>query len=244
MFHYRNWPDAHDFSKKRVGVIGNGPTSVQLIITLADQAKQLVSFQRHPQHVVPNGNGPVSADDRKHINEGYNEIWKNVKTNISGHAIIESSIPAMSVTAKERERVLEQVWQTGNGIKFLFGTSGDIPIRDEANKEAADFIRRKIRHIAKGPIKARTLTLPGGFNRRLVTANGYYETFNRENVDVMDVLGTPMETIPNGVKLSDVTVYNLEVIVFATGFDAVDVDCMYYDISIARCRRFYTTWEG
>ncbi|KAL6691351.1 hypothetical protein J3F84DRAFT_397671 [Trichoderma pleuroticola] len=122
-----NWPDAHDFSKKRVGVIGNGSTSVQLIITLADQAKQLVSFQRHPQHVVPNGNGPVSADDRKHINEGYNEIWENVKTNISGHAIIESSIPAMSVTAKERERVLEQVWQTGNGIKFLFERSGILP---------------------------------------------------------------------------------------------------------------------
>ncbi|QYT06356.1 hypothetical protein H0G86_013212 [Trichoderma simmonsii] len=230
MYHTGNWPDAHDFSKKRVGVIGNGSTGVQLIINLADQAKQLVSFQRHPQHVVPTGDGQVTAEDRKRINENYDEIWKNVKTNISGHAITESSIPAMSVTAEERERVFEQVWQTGNGIKFLFGTFGDIAISDEANKEAADFIRRKIKHIVKDPVKARTLTPPGGFNRRPVTANGYYETFNKESVDVVDVLNTPMEIVPNGIKLSDGTVYDLDVIVFATGFDAVDG--MYHEISI------------
>ncbi|KAL6821489.1 hypothetical protein V8C40DRAFT_280774 [Trichoderma camerunense] len=218
MYHTGNWPDTHDFSKKR------------LIINLADQAKQLVSFQRHPQHVVPNGDGQVTAEDRKRINENCDEIWKNVKTNISGHAITESSIPAMSVTAEERERVFEQVWKTGNGKKFLFGTFGDIAISDEANKEAADFIRRKIEHIVKDPVKARTLTPPGGFNRRPVTANGYYETFNKENVDVVDVLSTPMEIIPNGIKLSNGTVYNLDVIVFATGFDAVDG--MYHEISI------------
>lgn len=180
--------------------------------------------------MVPNGDGPVTAEDRKRINENYDEIWKNVKTNRSGHAITESLIPAMSVTAEERERVFEQIWQTGNGIKFLFGSFGDVLISDEANKEAADFVNRKIKHIVKDPIKARTLTPPGGFNRRPITANGYYETFNRENVDVVDVLSTPMEIVPNGIKLSDGTVYNLDVIVFATGFDAVDG--MYHEISI------------
>lgn len=226
----RNWPDSHDFSNKRIGVLGNGSTGVQLIISLADQVKQLVSFQRHPQHVVPNGDQRVTAEDRKQINDNYDKIWQNVKTNLSGHAITESSVPAMSVSAEERERVFEQVWQTGNGIKFLFGTFGDIAISDEANKEAADFIRRKITHIVKDPIKARNLTPPGGFNRRPVTANGYYETFNRDNVDVANVLNTPMTITPTGVRLSDGTVYDLDVIVFATGFDAVDG--MYHDISI------------
>ncbi|KAK4082449.1 uncharacterized protein Triagg1_2261 [Trichoderma aggressivum f. europaeum] len=155
---------------------------------------------------------------------------ENVKTNISGHAITASSIPTMSVTTEERERVFEQVWQTGNGIKFLFGTFGDIAIDDEAKKEAADFIRRKIKHNVKDPIKARTLTPPGGFNRRPVTTHGYYETFNRENVNVVDVLSTSMEIVPNGIQLSDGTVHNLDVIVFATGFDAVDG--MYHEISI------------
>ncbi|KAL6894903.1 hypothetical protein GGI43DRAFT_429357 [Trichoderma evansii] len=229
-YHTTAWPDKHDFSNKRVGVIGNGSTGVQLIISLAGQSKQLVSFQRHPQHVVPNGDGKVTEEDRKQINDNYDQIWQNLRNNLSGHAIIESSVPAMSVTAEERERVFEQVWQSGNGITFLFGTFGDIAINEEANKEASDFIRKKISQIVKDPVKARKLTQPGGFNRRPVTANGYYETFNRDNVDVVDVLGTPMEITPAGIKLSDGTEYDLDVIVFATGFEVVDG--MYHDISI------------
>ncbi|KAL7941276.1 hypothetical protein V8C42DRAFT_181214 [Trichoderma barbatum] len=229
-YHTANWPDSHDFSKKRVGVIGNGSTGVQLIIALAEQAEHLISFQRHPQHVVPNGDGSVTAEDRKQINDNYDQIWQNVKTNLSGHAITESSVPAMSVTAEQRERAFEQVWKTGNGIKFLFGTFGDLMISDEANKEAADFIRKKIKHIVKDPVKALKLTPPGGFNRRPVTANSYYETFNRDNVEIADVLSTPMEITPTGVRLSDGTMYDLDVLVFATGFDAVDG--MYHEISI------------
>ncbi|KAL7931382.1 hypothetical protein V8C35DRAFT_329653 [Trichoderma chlorosporum] len=213
-----NWPNTHDFAKKR------------LIITLADQAKHLVSFQRHPQHVVPNGDGPVTTEDRKHINDNYNDIWQNVKTNLSGHAIAESSLLTMSVTTEERERVFEEVWQSGNGIKFLFGTFRDVVLSDEANKEAANFIRRKIKQTVKDPLKASILTPSGGFNRRPVTANGYYETFNRDNIEVVNVLNTPMEITPTGIKLSDGTFYDLDVIVFATGFDAVDG--MYHDISI------------
>jgi cyclohexanone monooxygenase len=228
--HPSAWPDEHDFSDKRVGVIGNGSTGVQLIINLAGQSKQLISFQRHPQHVVPNGDRKVTEEDRKQINDNYDQIWQNLRATLSGHAIEESSVPAMSVTAEERERVFERVWQSGNGITFLFGTFGDIAINEEANKEASDFIRRKISQIVKDPIKARKLTPPGGFNRRPVTANGYYETFNRDNVDVVDVLDTPMEITPTGIKLSDGTKYDLDVIVFATGFEAVDG--MYHDISI------------
>ncbi|UKZ58330.1 hypothetical protein TrVGV298_012198 [Trichoderma virens] len=136
----------------------------------------------------------------------------------------------MSVTTEERERVFEQVWQTGNGINFLFGTFGDIATSDEANKEAADFIRRNIKQVVKDPIKVRNLTPLGAFNRRPVTVNGYYETFNRDNVDVVNVLNTPMEITPTGVKLSDGTVYDLDAIVFAT--DSAAVDGMYHDISI------------
>lgn len=228
--HLSAWPDKYDFSNKRVGIIGNGSTGVQLIINLAGQCKRLISFQRHPQHVIPNGDGKVTEEDRKQINDNYDQILQNLRATFSGHAIIESSVPAMSVTAEERERVFERVWQSGNGITFLFGTFGDIAINEEANKEASDFIRRKISQIVKDPIKARKLTPPGGFNRRPVTANGYYETFNRDNVDVVDVLDTPMKITPTGIKLSDGTEYDLDVIVFATGFEAVEG--MYHDVSI------------
>lgn len=122
----------------------------------------------------------------------------------------------MSITAEERERVFEQVQQSGNGITFLFSTFGDIAINEEANSEASYFIRRKIAQIVKDPVQARKLTPPGGFNRRPVTANGYYETFNWDNVDVVDVLDTPMEITPTGIKLSDGTKYDLDAIVFAT----------------------------
>ncbi|KAK6449019.1 cyclohexanone monooxygenase [Trichoderma asperellum] len=230
MYYTTAWPTKHDFFNKRVGVIGNGSTGVQLIITLAGQSKQLISFQRHPQHVIPNDDGKVTEEDRKRINDTYDQIWHNLRTNLSGHAIIESSIPTMSVNAEEPERVFEQVWQSGNGITFLFGTFGDIAIDEEANSEASDFIRRKIAQIVKDPVKARKLTPPGGFNRRPVTANGYYETFNRDNVDVVDVLDAPMEITPTDIKLSDSTKYDLDVIVFATGFEAVDG--MYHDVSI------------
>ncbi|UKZ97159.1 uncharacterized protein TrAFT101_011925 [Trichoderma asperellum] len=193
-YHTTAWPAKHDFFNKHVGVIGNGSTS----------------------HVIPNSDDKVTEENRKRINDNYGQIWHNLRTNLSGHAIIESSIPTMSITAEERERVFEQVQQSGNGITFLFSTFGDIAINEEANSEASYFIRRKIAQIVKDPVQARKLTPPGGFNRRPVTANGYYETFNWDNVDVVDVLDTPMEITPTGIKLSDGTKYDLDAIVFAT----------------------------
>ncbi|KAL7950098.1 hypothetical protein V8C42DRAFT_189563 [Trichoderma barbatum] len=220
-YHTADWPNHHDFKGKRVGIIGNGSTGVQLIVALADQAKSLVSFQRHPQYVVPNGDGPVSDDYRRQINSNYPEIVDRIRNNWTGLNFSDPTVSALGVSAEERNRMFENVWESGNGFNFMFGTFNDIVTDAKANKMAADFISGKIAQIVKDPVKARKLTPTGQYNRRPVTTKNYYETFNRDNVDVANVLETPMEITPTGVRLSDGTIYDLDVLVFATGFEAV-----------------------
>ncbi|SLM33931.1 cyclohexanone monooxygenase, partial [Lasallia pustulata] len=94
LYHTGNWPKSHDFTGKRVAVIGNGSTGVQLITAIAPEVAQLTCFQRSPQYSVPNGNGPVSRDYREMINRDYDQIWSQVKTSAVAFGFEESKIPA------------------------------------------------------------------------------------------------------------------------------------------------------
>jgi cation diffusion facilitator CzcD-associated flavoprotein CzcO len=231
LYHSGAWPKQYDFKGKRVGVLGNGSTGVQIITDIADYVKQLVCFQRTPQYVVPSGDKVATPEHRAEVNANYDAIWKQAKESAFAFGFEESTTPLMSVSKEERERVFEDAWQKGNGFRFMFGTFSDIVTSEEANEEAAKFIRSKIRGKVNDPEKARKLTPTDFYARRPLCDAGYYEKFNYGHVDIVDLKEAPItEFTEKGIKTADGIEHELDAIVFATGFDAVDGN--YTSISI------------
>jgi cyclohexanone monooxygenase len=224
MYHTGHWPDRVILKGKRVGVIGNGSTGVQVITAVANEASKLVSFQRNPQYSVPSGQGLVAPEYRQQINDNYTKIWEDAKNDsLFGFGFKETERPTFSVSEEEREQIYEKAWKRGGGFRFMFETFGDIVVDEAANNAAADFIKRKITMVVKDPEKARKLLPTQLYARRPLCDAGYYEQFNRDNVEVVSLLETPIVKVtPKGIQISDGTEHELDVIVFATGFDAVD----------------------
>lgn len=223
LYHTGAFPQNLSFAGKRVGVIGTGSTGLQVNTALAPQVGHLTVFQRSPQYSVPVGNRPLSKEQVAEIKQNYDEVWEHVFSSMTGFAFPESKIPTFSVSAEEREAIFEKAWQKGGGFNYMFGTFNDIAVDPAANEEAASFIRRKIAQIVKDPETARKLTPTDFYARRPLCDSGYYEIFNRDNVALVDCKATPIEAIvPNGIRTADGVVHELDMIIFATGFDAVD----------------------
>ena len=223
IFHTGAWPEGVELSGKRVGVIGNGSTGVQVITALAPVASHLTVFQRSAQYVVPIANLPESEDTIAEYKANYEAIWKQVKTSAVAFGFTESTTAATSVSQEERERVFERAWKRGGGFRFMFETFSDIATSREANDAAADFIKRKIGQIVKNPEVARKLTPTDIYAKRPLCGNDYYDVFNRQNVTLVDVKKDPIAALtPKGIRLAGGVEQELDVIVLATGFDAVD----------------------
>lgn len=223
LYHTSRFPETYDFNGKRVGVIGCGSSGVQVISAIAKDVKTLTCFQRRPQYTIPANDGPVLPEAREQINRDYDAIWKYIKDSNSGMGFEESQASALSVSEEERNRLFEDCWQNGNGLRLNFGVFSDIATSREANEMVCVFIRNKIKEIVKDPETARKLTPWEPFARRPLCDSGYYETFNRDNVELVDLKATPIiELISNGIRTSDGKVYELDVIIMATGFDAFD----------------------
>ncbi|KAL0259315.1 hypothetical protein SLS55_005051 [Diplodia seriata] len=221
--HSQSWTPDIQVAGKRVGVIGSGSTGVQIITALAPQVKSLTSFQRSPQYSVPSGNRPVDPEYRAWVNAHYDDIYAQVLNSMTAFGVVESTRSFHSATPAERERVFEELWQKGNGFRFMFGGFADITTDRAANEAACDFIRRKIAATVADPDKARRLMPRELYARRPLCDNGYYEQFNRPNVDVVNLRDTPIDTVtPRGIRTSDGTHHDLDLIVLATGFDVID----------------------
>jgi len=222
-YHTGAWPEGVQLAGKRVGVIGTGSTGVQVITAVAPQAKHLTVFQRSPQYSVPAADGPVSADELREIKRNYERIWSDIRGSVVAFGFKESAVPTMSVSEAEREAVFEKAWQRGGGFYFMFGTFCDIATDAQANEAAAAFIRKKIARIVKDPETARKLTPQDLYAKRPLCDKGYYATFNRDNVSLVSVKETPIEEFTaNGIRTADGKHHDLDMIIFATGFDAVD----------------------
>jgi cyclohexanone monooxygenase len=222
-YHTGAWPEGLDLKGKRVGVIGTGSTGIQVITALAPQVDHLTVFQRSPQYSVPVGNGPVSPDYVKSVKQNYDQIWKDVRSSVVAFGFKESAVPAMSVSEEERRAVYQKAWETGGGFRFMFETFCDIATDEAANETAAAFIRGKIAEMVKDPETARKLTPTDLYAKRPLCDSGYYATFNRDNVSLVDVKANPIaEVTPKGIKTADGVEHELDVLIFATGFDAVD----------------------
>ncbi|KIW68358.1 hypothetical protein PV04_04311 [Phialophora macrospora] len=210
---------------ERVGVIGNGSTGVQLITKLGkeEQVKSLVCFQRHPQYSVPAGKRAVTKEERELINSTYDDIWARARLSFGGMGVEESKTPAMSVTPEERERIYQSAWDEGGGIRFFRGTFSDLTVNEQANQTACDFIKRKFGQIVKDPVKRQKLLPTELYIRRPLCGTGYYEQFNRDNVDIVDIGHNPIaEFVGGGIRLSDGTIHELDVVICETGVNAFD----------------------
>ncbi|KAF4914234.1 Cyclohexanone 1,2-monooxygenase [Colletotrichum viniferum] len=169
------------------------------------------------------GNGPIAADYRKKVNEDYDKIWDNVWSSTVGFGVPESTRRTMEASPQERKEAFDEVWSKGNGFRFMFSAFGDLTTDEAANEEACNFIRGKIDQIVKDPAKASTLKPKELYARRPLCDSGYYEIFNRDNVDVIDIQANPIKQITKtGIELADGELHDMDVLIFATGFDAIE----------------------
>jgi cation diffusion facilitator CzcD-associated flavoprotein CzcO len=221
-YHTGHWPhEGVDFTGQTVGVIGTGSSAIQSIPEIARQAKHLFVFQRTPNFSVPAHNGPLSADVIRDWNANLASYRNMERTSAFGFMHEPSTKGALEVAPVERQREYETRWQRGGF--HLIGAFTDILLSKDANDTAAAFVRSKIRGIVRDPAIAEAL-MPTSYpigTKRLCVDTGYFATFNRENVTLIDLRTTPIEAIkPSGVQTSGAE-YTLDSIVFATGFDAM-----------------------
>jgi cyclohexanone monooxygenase len=223
LVHTGAWPEDLDITGKRVGVVGTGSTGTQFICAAAQTAEHLTVFQRSAQYVVPAADRRLTEEELAEIRKNYDKIWADAFNTRLAAGFQESETPAMSVSAAERERIYEEGWQAGNGFHFMFGLFVDLIFDPAANETATSFIKSKIRQIVRDPETARKLTPTDFYAKRPICNTGYYETFNRDNVTLVSTKETPIVRItPTGVVTADGTEHELDVLVFATGFEAMD----------------------
>ena len=226
-YHTGAFPADVTYEGKRVGVIGTGSTGIQVITALAPQVGHLTVFQRSAQYSVPSGFRPVDQAYLDDVRSRYDEIWDQVKGSAVAFGFVESDVPAMSVSPDERERVFQELWDKGNGFRFMFGGFCDIATDLDANKAAQDFVRRKIAETVKDPETARKLQPTDLYAKRPLCDAGYYQVYNRDNVELVDIKANPIKRFTaEGIETADGEVHELDMVIFATGFDAVDGNYM------------------
>jgi cation diffusion facilitator CzcD-associated flavoprotein CzcO len=222
-YHTGLWPHTPaNFTGRRVGVIGTGATAVQLITEIAKDVAHLTVFQRTANYCAPLRNTPIDPETQRKIKTSYPEIFKRCSETPAGFLHDVDPRSALEVSPEERQAFYEQIWAAPGFSKWL-GVFRDVLSNLEANETFAEFVRNKIRERVKDPKVAEKLVPkdhPFG-TKRVPLESGYYEVYNRDNVVLVDLHETPIERItPKGIKTSAAE-YECDVIIFATGFDAV-----------------------
>jgi cation diffusion facilitator CzcD-associated flavoprotein CzcO len=234
-----------DLAGKRVGVVGTGSSGIQAIPVIAQQAAHLTVFQRTPNFSLPAKNGPIDPAFEARVRADYVDYRRRARRTRAG--VVPKIIPeksALEVSKEERDAAYEAAWRRGSaGFGAAFT---DIMVNQAANDTAADFVRGKIRQIVKDPAVAERLcpTDHPFATKRICLDSDYFDTFNRPNVTLVDIRAAPIERITrNGVKTAEQE-YPLDVLVFATGFDAVTGALLNMNIQGAGGRALKDAWAG
>jgi len=221
--HTARWPhEPVSFEGKRVGVIGTGATGVQTIQEVAKTAGHLTVFQRNPNWCAPLHNRPITDDEQAQIREDYEQIMERCRQNYGGFVHETDKRNAVDVDEAEREAVFQRLYDSP-GFGIWMGNFRDVLVNEESNRLMSDFLARKIRERVQDPDTAERLTPRNhGFGtRRVPLETNYYEVYNQDNVRLVDLRDTPItEITETGVRTTDGLV-ELDMIVYATGFDAV-----------------------
>ncbi len=225
------WPhDGVDFTGKRVAVIGTGSSGVQSIPIIAEQASQLTVFQRTPNYSRPAKNGPVPQAKLDAYAAGREEFRDAARWSVAGVTLDMPVVGALQVSEEERRAKYEEVWESGD---LLAPSFADILTSAEANDTLCEFIREKIRSIVDDPETAESLCPKDHFygTKRPCLDTNYFETFNLPHVRLVDLRKTPLATITEtGIDTAEES-FEFDVIVFATGFDAMTGAIVAVDIT-------------
>lgn len=221
-FHASNWPhEPLDLKGKRVAVIGAGATAIQLIPEVAKEAKQLTVFQRRPNWAAPLNNGPISTSEMTAIRERYNEIFATCAQTPGGFEHIPDSRSFYDVTPEQRRELWDRLYDE-SGFAIWLQNFMEIFTDESANAEMSEYIAERIRKRVNDPNIAESLIPKDhGFGvQRLPLETGYFETFNRDNVTLVNATKTPISRISaTGIETTE-QLFEFDIIVYATGFDS------------------------
>ena len=221
--HTGRWPkEGMDLAGKRVGVVGTGATAVQLITEIAKEVGHLTVFQRTANYCAPLRNRPITEEEQEEIRKHYPEIFEKCLETPGSFMHEFDTRSAFSVSPEERVELYEALWQEP-GFKKWLSNFYDVMMPGPANEDYAEFFRNKIRERVKDPVVAEMLTPKDHMfgSKRLPCESGYYEVYNQDNVLLVDVKKAPIQRITEtGIQTADAH-YELDVIIYATGYDAV-----------------------
>ncbi len=222
--HTGRWPkEGMDLEGKRVGVIGTGATAVQLITEIAKEVGHLTVFQRTANYCAPLRNREIDNETQAEIKANFPEIFRKCMETPGSFMHEFDTRSALEVSAEERVQRYEELWAEP-GFKKWLSNFYDVMLPGEANEDYAEFVRNKIRERVHDPEVAEMLTPKDHMfgAKRLPCESGYYEVYNQDNVKLVDVKSNPVRRItPTGLQLTDGAEFEFDVIIFATGYDAV-----------------------
>ncbi|RTE92501.1 NAD(P)/FAD-dependent oxidoreductase [Bradyrhizobium sp. LVM 105] len=222
LFHTARWPKQPiDFAGKRVGIIGNGATGIQVIQTIAGEVGHLKVFIRTPQYIIPMKNPKFSAADAQAYKSKFEHFKQRLPHTFTGFEYdFEHAWAGLS--PEKRREVIEDCWNDGS-LKLWISSFAELFFEEPVNAEISDFVREKMRERLKDP-KLCDLLIPAeyGFGtHRVPLEQNFLEAFHRPNVEIVSVKNNPIERVtPVGIQTADGTVHELDMIILATGFDA------------------------
>ena len=230
-FHTGDWPHEEvDFSGQSIAVIGTGSSGIQSIPVLAKQAKKLTVFQRTPNYSIPSQNEPMTKKYERSWKDVYSERRKEMRYSAHGSLKDLNDVPALSVDEDQRQELYTKRWAIG-GTGFL-GSFNDLLTNADANYTAAEYVRQQIKRVVKDKETAEILcprSYPIG-TKRICIDTGYFETYNRENVKLVDISKKHIQRLVTDGIIVDDQLYAFDSIIFATGFDAMTGSIFNVDI--------------
>ncbi|KKL19973.1 hypothetical protein LCGC14_2460110, partial [marine sediment metagenome] len=244
-YHTGRWPhEGVELSGKRVGQIGTGSTGIQLAPELASKAAHLTVFQRTANFSVPARNAPLTEDFKREVKRTYRDIRAWAKRVANGHPFDVRKEGALEVDETRRREIYEQSWERG-GLRFR-AAFRDILTDRAANDTASEFLRNKIREQVNDPETAEKLVPDdhGYATKRPPIDTHYFETFNRDNVTLVDVRADPITEITETGIRTQSGHHELDLIAFATGYDAFTGSIEKLDIRDAEGRSLSQAWSA
>ncbi len=223
VLHTGRWPhEPVDLRDRNIAVVGTGSSGIQLVPVIAETAASVTVFQRTPNFAVPAGNRPLAPDEQERVKAdyaGFRERNRKMQ-GAFGADMPRTHQSALELDADERNAIFEQCWQDG-GPAFLM-VFNDLTMDESADALAADFVRHKIREIVRDPATAHRLAPHHLLScKRLCLDLGYFESFNRPNVRLIDLVTSPLEGVTRTGLRAGGELHEFDTLVLATGFDAI-----------------------
>ena len=239
------WPhEKLDFTSKKVAIIGTGSSAVQSIPVIAEEAKNLTVFQRSPNYTIPANNRPLTKKELSNAKSSYDQIREKAKYTRAGIGYNQfEERKLLDLSSEEIKKELNNRWKIGGQEIFTAGFT-DVGVNVEANKIVADFVKSKIKEIVKDPNVAELLSPEDAIGcKRLCADTNYFETYNRENVELIDLNSNPINSITENGILTNDKEFKFDIIIFATGFDAMTGALQAIDITGKNGKKLKQVWK-